>query len=135
MQTGNVTQRLSRPNNSRHNSRMWVGWFGIFAVLKPGKPGVRLFARNVQTGGLVIVPGGLSIVKDRLPPFFALKVLVDSVAQQPRGRLAPARRGRRASVVGSSFRPLKGRVGICRLRGVAVFSIMKQTLLTRRRPA
>ncbi len=55
--TSEVAQRGSRPNDPHHNSTMGLGRLAVLTVFKTVKPCIGLFRRDVQSSGLVFVPG------------------------------------------------------------------------------
>jgi len=83
MQAGDVTERGSCPYDPRHESTMRLGRLGVLSVFQSLQPGVRLFRRDVHSGGLVFIPGIKPVLKHSLPPLFTIEVLVDRIAHQP----------------------------------------------------
>lgn len=57
--------------------------FHFFARFELRKPCVRFFSREVQAGGLVMVPRGERILAKLLAFFLALDILLDGFAHDP----------------------------------------------------
>lgn len=85
MQARDVVQCRGCPDDPRHESVVRLRWFHILASFQFRKPGVGFRFADMQSGRLIFGPGVEYIPPKLFATFFAVKVLLEGLSNEPFG--------------------------------------------------